>query len=312
MTFPTKCVILFLYTFYIKGIGMFGYVKPFKPHMRICEYETYKAVYCGLCKILGREYGFVSRMTLSYDFAFLGLMALALNDSPAVVGPQRCIAHPWRKTSCLRSSDGLAYTAAAAEILIYNKVKDDLDDRRFLAKLFPWFMLKLTKKAYKKAAELYPGLAAYTAEQMSRQAKLEKDNCKSIDRASEPSSNILAEIAAGLSEKEEQKRILRRFGYLLGRFVYIADAFDDVEKDFRAGGFNPLVIGNPTINDINLPEIQRRTGDSVNFTLGALADSYVQLEIKRFKPIIDNIVYLGLKNAFYDLIRKKEENEDSE
>ena len=84
---------------------MFGYVKPFKPHMRICEYETYKAVYCGLCKILGREYGFVSRMTLSSDFAFLGLMALALNDSPAVVEPQRCIAHPWRKTPCLRSSD---------------------------------------------------------------------------------------------------------------------------------------------------------------------------------------------------------------
>lgn len=291
---------------------MFGYVKPFKPHMRICEYETYKAVYCGLCKILGKEYGFVSRMTLSYDFAFLGLMALALNDSPAVVEPQRCIAHPWRKTPCLKSSDGLAYTAAAAEILIYNKIRDDLDDRRFLAKLFPWFMLKLTKRAYKKAAGLYPDLAAYTAEQMSRQVKLEKDNCKSIDRASEPSSNILAEIAAGLSDKEEQKRILRRFGYLLGRFVYIADAFDDVEKDFRTGGFNPLVIGNPTINDLNLPEIQRRTGDSVNFTLGALADSYVQLEIKRFKPIIDNIVYLGLKNAFYDLIRKKEESEDSE
>ena len=73
---------------------MFGYVKPFKPHMRICEYDTYKAVYCGLCKILGKEYGFVSRMTLSYDFAFLGLMALALNDSPAEIEPQRCIAHP--------------------------------------------------------------------------------------------------------------------------------------------------------------------------------------------------------------------------
>jgi len=189
---------------------VFGYVKPFKPHMRICEYETYKAVYCGLCKILGKEYGFISRMTLSYDFAFLGLMALALNDSPAVVEPQRCIAHPWRKTPCLKSSDGLAYTAAAAEILIYNKIRDDLDDRRFLAKLFPWFMLKLTKRAYKKAAGLYPDLAAYTAEQMSRQAKLEKDNCKSIDRASEPSSNILAEIAAGLSEKKGQKRLLRR------------------------------------------------------------------------------------------------------
>ena len=35
---------------------MFGYVKPFKPHMRICEFETYNAVYCGLCKKLGKKY----------------------------------------------------------------------------------------------------------------------------------------------------------------------------------------------------------------------------------------------------------------
>lgn len=281
--------------------------------MRICEFETYKAVYCGLCKILGQQYGFVARMTLSYDFAFLGLMALAVSDSfPAEVEPQRCIAHPWRKTPCLKASEGLEYTAAAAEILIHNKIADDVHDKKFFGKLGAKFMLLITKKAYQKAREKYPDLAEYVAEQMKRQAKLEKDNCKSIDRASEPSSNILGEIAAGLTEDEEQKRILRRFGYLLGRYVYIADAFDDVEKDFHSGGFNPLIWGNPTINDLDLPDVQKRTEDSVNFTLGALADSYVQLDIKRFKPITDNIVYLGLKNTFYDLIRKKEENMEQE
>ena len=29
---------------------MFGYVRPFKPELRMKEYEAYKAVYCGLCK----------------------------------------------------------------------------------------------------------------------------------------------------------------------------------------------------------------------------------------------------------------------
>ncbi len=290
---------------------MFGYVKPFKPHMRICEFETYKAVYCGLCKILGRQYGFISRMTLSYDFAFLGLMALAVNDSfPAEVEPQRCVAHPWRKTPCLISSDGLEYTAAAAEILIHNKIADDAADKKFFGRISARFMLIITNKAYKKARDKYPELAEYVAGQMKRQDKLEKDNCKSIDRASEPSSNILGEIAAGLTEDEEQKRILRRFGYLLGRYVYIADAFDDVEKDFHTGGFNPLIWGNPAINDLDLPDVQKRTYDSINFTLGALADAYVRLDIKRFKPITDNIVYLGLKNTFYDLIKKKEENNE--
>ncbi len=293
--------------------ALFGYVKPFKPHMRICEFETYKAVYCGLCKILGQQYGFISRMTLSYDFAFLGLMALAINDSvPAEVEPQRCIAHPWRKTPCLKVSEGLEYTAAAAEILIHNKIADDVHDKKFFGKLGAKIMLLITKKAYQKARDKYPDLAEYVAEQMKRQTKLEKDNCKSIDRASEPSSNILGEIAAGLTTDEDQQRILQRFGYLLGRYVYIADAFDDVEKDFHSGGFNPLIWGNPTINDLDMPDVQKRTEDSVNFTLGALADAYVQLDIKRFKPITDNIVYLGLKNTFYDLIRKKEENKERE
>lgn len=289
---------------------MFGYVKPFKPHLRICEFETYKAVYCGLCKILGKSYGFISRMTLSYDFAFLGLMDLAMNECEAALEPQRCIAHPFKKTPCLKSPDGLDYTAAAASILIYNKIKDDVSDSRFFRKIASYFMLGATKKAYKKAAEKYPKLAEYVAEQMERQDVLEKENCKSIDRASEPSSNILAEIASGLSENPEQKRILHRFGYLLGRYIYIADAFDDLEKDFHSRGFNPLIMGDSAVHELNLPEIQKKTEDSINFTLGALADAYVQLEIKHFKPIIDNIVYLGLKNTFYDLIKKKEDKKE--
>ena len=48
-----------------------------------------------------------------------------------------------------------------------------------------------------------------------------------------------------------------------------------------------------SINDLNLPEIQRRTGDSVNFTLGALADSYVQLEIK-YASLISSSEEVGI------------------
>ncbi len=288
---------------------MFGYVKPFKPHMRICEFETYRAVYCGLCKTLGRIYGIAARMTLSYDFAFLGLMALGLNDSDAEICRCRCIAHPFKKSPCMVSEEGLEYTASAASILIHHKITDDKNDRKFLGKLGPMVMLRVTKKAYDKAAEAYPELAAYVSEQMKLQAKLEKENCKSIDRASEPFSNILGEIAEGLSSDADEKRILRRFGYLLGRYIYIADAFDDVEKDFKAGGFNPLSRGNKAVNDLDMAEVRTKAEDSVNFTLGALADCYVQLEMKRFKPIIDNIVYLGLKNVFYDIVNEKEKQE---
>lgn len=287
---------------------MFGYVKPFKPHMRICEFEIYNAVYCGLCKNLGRNYGLMARMTLSYDFTFLGLMELALNKNETEFEPQRCIAHPIKKKICLKSVDGLDYTAAAASILIYNKINDDVFDKKGIAKLIPLFLKLLTLSAYKKAAVKYPELSKYISEQMKKQNELEDNNCKSIDRASEPSSNMLAEIAAGLSKKAEEQRILRRFGYLLGRYIYIADAFDDIEKDFRSRGFNPLIVGDSAIHELDMEQVRKKTEDSINFTLGALADVYVQLELNQFKAITDNIVYLGLKNTFYEMIKKKDNN----
>ena len=56
---------------------MFGYVKVFRPELKVCEYEQYKGVYCSLCQTLGKRYGFASRMTLSYDFTFLALLLMA-------------------------------------------------------------------------------------------------------------------------------------------------------------------------------------------------------------------------------------------
>ena len=58
---------------------MFCYFRHYKPHMRVCEYESYKSVYCALCKQIGKEYGFLSRFTLNYDFTFLALLGLAVD-----------------------------------------------------------------------------------------------------------------------------------------------------------------------------------------------------------------------------------------
>ena len=53
---------------------MFGYVRPFKGEMLVKEYDAYKGVYCELCRALGRYYGPLMRMTLSYDCTFYALL----------------------------------------------------------------------------------------------------------------------------------------------------------------------------------------------------------------------------------------------
>ena len=50
---------------------MFGYIRPVTAELKVKEYELYRAVYCGLCRSLGKCTGCASKLTLNYDFVFL-------------------------------------------------------------------------------------------------------------------------------------------------------------------------------------------------------------------------------------------------
>lgn len=281
---------------------MFGYVRPFKPYMRMFEYDIYKAVYCGLCKDMGRRYGFVTRFTLSYDFAFLSLMDLSVRGVKLDAEKQRCIAHPLKKTMCAKCTCNLKYTSSAAVILTYHKLRDDIADKGLKGKLAAFALLPFFKKPYKKAARLYPDLAPAVENAMELQNKIEREKTAGIDLACEPTALMMQAVAGGLTSKHDQRRpLLERFGYLLGRFIYICDALDDLPDDHGSESYNPLLAKFPTTEGINadyLKKVHAFCDDSINFTLGEMADIYVKLDLKRYRDILDNIVYLGLKNVY--------------
>ena len=131
---------------------MFGYIKPFRPELKIREAEDYKAVYCGLCKELGRSYGFFARMTLSYDFAFMAMLFMSLqkNCCPSFEKCS-CIAHPFRKQCRCTKNEALSLAAKAAMILTYYKIKDDLSDKGFFSKIRAVLLLPFASSARKKA-----------------------------------------------------------------------------------------------------------------------------------------------------------------
>ena len=56
---------------------MFGYVIANNDKLTPQEQVHYKACYCGLCHELGKGYGKLSRMILSYDLVFLVLVRSA-------------------------------------------------------------------------------------------------------------------------------------------------------------------------------------------------------------------------------------------
>lgn len=279
---------------------LFGYIRPFKPHMRFSEYQVYTGFYCGLCKNLGKNYGQLYRMMLSYDFAFLGIMSAACSDTPLHFEPQHCIIHPIKKKLCLKNTEVLDFTAAAAVISVYHKLCDSISDTGFF-KSVPFRIIRVfAYKGYKKASEKYPETAKKIQLEMNRQFSLENEQCSSLDYACEPTAQIMSAIAAYIPDDTLQSEIYSGFGYHLGRFVYLADAYDDAEKDLKKNNYNVLLKYE---NDIQ--NAKKLALDNINMSLCMIAEYYNKMNIKRFREIIDNVIFLGLKS--FSLPKKRRE-----
>ena len=114
---------------------MFGCVKPFKDQLKVCEYETYKAAYCTLCKRMGKKYGHIARMTLSYDFTFLAILKLAIDETDPQYKRKGCVYNPFKKCVYISEKDDIFdLVSAAAVSSVYAKIIDNIEDSKGLKK----------------------------------------------------------------------------------------------------------------------------------------------------------------------------------
>ncbi|MBQ7089428.1 MAG: hypothetical protein IJN04_07305 [Clostridia bacterium] len=278
---------------------MFGYVRIFKPTIRMGEYEQYKGIYCTLCKRLGKRYGVLSRFTLSYDMTFLALLQMALEKKEADFCPSRCSFNPAKRCLKARNTAAIDRAADIGTILAYYKLRDTLADEGLGKKIGAWCALPFAKAAYKKAKKQVPQIDEAAAEMMAAQARAEADGTTSIDRAAEPFAVLLGYLAAQLIDDDTQKRVLNRFGYCLGRWVYLMDAVDDLAEDLQKGRYNPF-IGAEGWTEHHTETVQNtrsRARLTLNACLAECKAAYELLEIRRFDGILRNILEEGMAHA---------------
>ncbi len=277
---------------------MFGYIKISKGELKIKEYDTYKAVYCSLCKILGRDYGFLSRLTLSYDFTFLALLNMALKDTCGGYNVGRCVFNPLKKCNYCNDTDFLKMPAAAASIMIYYKVLDNISDEKGFKKLGFSIIKPIYKSAYKKAKKQFPEIDGVVEKYISSQNKLERQGNTDLDTACHPTAEALGKILELCSEDGIQKRILNRLGYCLGKYIYLMDAFCDLEKDIKSNSYNVLK---------DMDNMKEKVDRQIYFCINESKNAFELLDIKRYKTILGNIIYLGLEDEYL----KEKNNEKS-
>ena len=274
---------------------MFGYIRIAKPELKVKEYEMYKAVYCSLCRVLGKNYGIWSRFTLSYDFTFLALLNMSLTDVCDLTERKRCVCNPLKKCNYCKNDDYFKMPAAAAMIMVYYKLLDNISDEKGIKKIGYGMVRPLFAHARKKAARLFPELEKIISEYISEQSAIEKDNCAELDRAADPTAKALSKILVMCGRDEKQIRILERIGYCLGRYIYLLDAACDLPDDIKKGSYNFLKYnaeGDPR------EYAKKHIVPQLYFCSNEAGKAFELLDIKKYRPILGNIIYLGLEDTF--------------
>ncbi len=275
---------------------MFGYVRISKPELRVKEYELYKAVYCSLCRDLGKTYSIFSRFTLSYDFTFLALLNLALQDGCAGIKKGHCVFNPLKKCNYCKDTDAFKMPSAAAMIMLYYKIKDNLKDEKGFKKLGYALLLPIFSRSHKKAAKNFPDIENCVAQYIEAQNMLENEGCGELDRAADPTAKALSQILSLCSEDEMQKRVLERIGYCIGRYIYILDAACDYGEDIKKKSYNVLIKSN--VETELSSEEKQKISEQLYFCVNEATKAFELLDIKKFKTVLGNILYLGLEETF--------------
>lgn len=274
---------------------MFGYVKIYKPELKIKDYEAYRAVYCSLCKELGKEYGIFARLFLSYDLTFYVIYRKAVLQSDCdSYKSGRCRFNPLKKCNYVSDDDEILNEAAALTIILaYYKIKDNIDDSRGAKRLLYKFAYPYIKRKYKSAKLKFSGIESIISDCMKRQSELESQKTASVDLAADSSAKALSAIFSFGIEDEQRRRISERFAYCLGRWVYLSDAYDDILKDIKTGNYNPFIIKYQIKNaDFDEEPIIK----TLNLSANEAAMAFNLLNLKHYKDILENIIYDGLEN----------------
>jgi len=287
---------------------LFGYVKAYKPDLRMAEYEIYKAVYCSLCRELGKSYGPFAKFILSYDFTFLALLKIAAQEECPGYKNMRCSFNPLHQCKRVQKDNGaLKFSAAAAMILFYYKLKDTIHDTGFLGKtaarmVYPIFLL-----ARNSAKKQFPALEALVASAMDAQTALENDNCASLDQAADPTAKLLEGLFSYGEKDETQKRVLARLGYCMGKWIYLMDAVDDLEDDLKKGNYNPILAYTKIKikKSENIEQAKQIAVSLLNMSVAEAAASLELLRLERYEDIFRNILYVGLPEGLNVILKKE-------
>ena len=276
---------------------MFGYVNADKKEMTDEERSTYQAYYCGLCRELKRQAGAGAQICLNYDITFLAILLSGLYEPDEVTEPFRCRLHPTKKRF-FHESEVMQYAASMNIVLSYYKLLDDYQDDH--------------KTSRKKIANRFEPVVKRVCEEYPRQTQAIEDFVRDLSDAEyrqEDNLTVLSALSGDMlgelfcyKEEDVWNESLRSMGYYLGKFIYLLDAYDDMEKDRKNHNFNPMLRA--IDKDPSYDAFCRQVLVSL---IAECTKEFERLPILKNASILRNILYSGIWIK-YDMIQARRDH----
>lgn len=277
---------------------MFGYVLINKEELKFKEYDVYKSYYCGLCQTLNNRSGRFAQLTLNYDMTFLQLLLTGLYEPKTKLENFRCKIHPFKK-SIKRRNEITDYIADMNLFLAYLNCIDDWEDEKKLSRKIYTIIVKNKVKKIKKQ---YPEKTAKLEAILKKSSEYEKKKEYDIDKISSYSGELMSELF--LYKEDEWKQTLSRMGFFLGKYIYIIDAYEDIEKDLKKGNYNPFseIYQNEGFDDF--------VNQILTMMISECASEFEELPIIEDVDILRNILYSGVWAKFQSIRNKRKQVEE--
>ena len=287
---------------------MFGYVRPEKNELKLKEIRQYSSYYCALCDCLQKEFGWIYRLILSNDCTFLFICLNAVMDRSSLETIRsRCPGKPFRRKKSFVNVKALRFAAQINFYLFYRKIIDGIHDspsklKRLALRLLLTIITR--KKGFKQLISEHPDMYSH-AEQMFEQLNQNEHSDSSFDVLTNQFGKIVACFVECFctAEKIPSMDALKSIFFNLAKWIYLADAFDDLEEDQRKNEFNLLHL---LVPDGNKREMQETVVLLLAMIQQKSLSAFGSVQWKRDSEMIRNMLSDGTSAILRKLIRKKQ------
>ena len=280
---------------------MFGYVTVCEPELKVKDLKKYRAYYCGLCRTLKEDYGFMGQMTLTYDMTFAVILLSSLYETTTKHEEHRCKVHPVKRQHMLQN-EITSYAAAMNVLLAYYHMEDDWQDDRKVSSLMT---KSLIQGKAKKIIEKYPRQSEIIRKSLKELGECEHENSMDIDRSAGCFGRLMAELFVW--KEDIWEKTLRKMGFYLGKFIYLMDAYEDLPEDRKKNRYNPLK------ELAKRPDYEAQMEQILRMMVAESTVRFEQLPCLVDVDILRNILYDGVWNHYNKIqMKKREDNKDEQ